>query len=112
MTSKAPMSPARSGSRRWAQIAVLGLVLGLAGCDQRPLGTAPQSPVPPPEKAAPTGPQAQPDASATPRAQASGLPDFTVLVERQGPAVVNVVTTRARGGGSGPEAADDPLSEF
>jgi serine protease Do len=35
-----------------------------------------------------------------------------VLVETQGPAVVNVVTTRTRGGAGGPEASDDPLSEF
>ena len=43
--------------------------------------------------------------------QTSGLPDFTVLVERQGPAVVNVVTTRRVRGGMG-DFPDDPLFEF
>jgi serine protease Do len=59
------------------------------------------------------GPQPQADASTTPRAQASGLPDFTVLVETQGPAVVNVVTTtRAVRGGPGGGLPDDPLFDF
>ena len=49
---------------------------------------------------------------------AQGLPDFTELVERVGPAVVGVRTTeRARagrggGGGSGPEADEDMLEFF
>jgi serine protease Do len=87
------------------------LALAVAACDQRGTpGAAPQQDGQPPAQPFP-GPQASADASATPRAQASGLPDFTVLVQTQGPAVVNVVTTRTRGG-AGPDSADDPLAEF
>jgi serine protease Do len=89
----------------------LVIALALSGCDQRQItATAPPQPGQQPAQPFP-GPQPSADASATPRAQASGLPDFTVLVETQGPAVVNVVTTRSRAGG-GPDAPDDPLSEF
>jgi serine protease Do len=89
---------------------VLACAAALGACDQRHTATnAPQQNGQPPAQAFP-GPQPSADASATPRAQASGLPDFTVLVETQGPAVVNVVTTRTRP--SGGFDADDPLSEF
>ncbi|HEV7802777.1 MAG TPA: DegQ family serine endoprotease [Burkholderiales bacterium] len=91
-------------------LAALLLAFTLAACDQR----AP-TPAPAPGAANPAqpfpGPQSQPDASATPRAQATGLPDFTVLVETQGPAVVNVVTTRSARAGAA-EAPEDPLFDF
>ncbi len=88
----------------------LFLALSLAGCDQSTIAPAPAPGADSPQQAFP-GPQQQADATATPRAQPSGLPDFTVLVETQGPAVVNVVTTRsARAGGT--EAPDDPLFDF
>jgi serine protease Do len=89
------------------------LVLGLCttACEQRTDTTAPAPDAQAPAQPFP-GPQASADAGGTPRAQASGLPDFTVLVETQGPAVVNVVTTRTRAAGAGGEAADDPLSDF
>ncbi len=51
-------------------------------------------------------------------ASAQGLPDFTELVERVGPAVVNIRTTermrapRAGGGGGGPELDEDMLEFF
>ena len=50
-------------------------------------------------------------------AQTRGLPDFTELVEKQGPAVVNISTTqsaRSRGGGAQPFPFDenDPMYEF
>jgi serine protease Do len=46
-------------------------------------------------------------------AQVQGLPDFTELVEKQGPAVVNVSTTSAaRGGPQSPVPEDDPFYEF
>jgi serine protease Do len=46
-------------------------------------------------------------------AQAQGLPDFTDLVEKQGPAVVNVSTTStARGGPQSPVPEDDPFYDF
>jgi len=47
-------------------------------------------------------------------AQVQGLPDFTDLVEKQGPAVVNVSTTStAHGGGvQSPVPEDDPFYDF
>src|SRR6266446_4184818 len=46
-------------------------------------------------------------------AQVQGLPDFTELVEKQGPAVVNVSTTSAaRSGPQSPVPEDDPFYEF
>ncbi|MGZ8231448.1 MAG: DegQ family serine endoprotease [Burkholderiales bacterium] len=94
-------------SRAVLRILVLATALVVGACDLR-LGPAS---APAPASPAPSGPQAQPDASATARAQSSGLPDFTVLVERQGPAVVNVVTSRkVRAGGL--EFPDDPLFDF
>jgi serine protease Do len=86
--------------------------VALAACDVRqPESASPPAEAPLPVAPAPSGPQSQPHAAATPRAQASGLPDFTVLVERQGPAVVNVLTTR-RAKGGGLELPDDPLFDF
>jgi serine protease Do len=87
---------------------LIALVLG--ACDVRQAEVTPPPAADAPLPPAPAGPQTQPNAAATPRAQASGLPDFTVLVERQGPAVVNVVTSRrAKAGGEFP---DDPLFDF
>jgi serine protease Do len=90
------------------------ILLALAACTDRAGTNSDQSPgAPSAGQSAPPGPQAQPDASTTPRAQASGLPDFTVLVETQGPAVVNVVTaTRSVRGGPGGGLPDDPLFDF
>jgi serine protease Do len=46
-------------------------------------------------------------------AQVQGLPDFTELVEKQGPAVVNVSTTStARAGQQSPVPEDDPFYDF
>ena len=47
-------------------------------------------------------------------AQAPGLPDFTDLVEKQGPAVVNVSTTSTAhaGGSQSPVPEDDPFYDF
>ena len=47
-------------------------------------------------------------------AQVQGLPDFTELVEKQGPAVVNVSTTSTAHGGSAqsPVPEDDPFNDF
>jgi len=55
--------------------------------------------------------------SLTAQAQNRGLPDFTELVEKQGPAVVNISTTqviRSAGRGAQPFSfdEDDPMSEF
>lgn len=49
----------------------------------------------------------------TAMAQVQGLPDFTELVEKQGPAVVNVSTTSsARSGPQSPVPEDDPFYDF
>lgn len=51
-----------------------------------------------------------------PAAGAAQLPDFTDLVERQGPAVVNISTTQSARGTAGPQIPnvpeDDPFYEF
>ncbi|HEX6362341.1 MAG TPA: trypsin-like peptidase domain-containing protein, partial [Albitalea sp.] len=60
------------------------------------------------------GASAPAPALAQPQAPAHGLPDFTDLVERVGPAVVNIRTTeraRARSGGT-PEMDEDLLEFF
>jgi serine protease Do len=50
---------------------------------------------------------------ATAPSRAASLPDFTALVKKQGPAVVNVITTRAAPrGGQGAISPDDPFYEF
>jgi serine protease Do len=51
---------------------------------------------------------------ATAPTRAAALPDFTALVKSQGPAVVNVITTRAARPGAGPGglSPDDPFYEF
>ncbi|WP_280154619.1 DegQ family serine endoprotease [Piscinibacter sp. XHJ-5] len=52
-------------------------------------------------------------APAQARAQATGLPDFTELVEKVGPAVVNIRTTeRARANRGAPGEMDEDLLEF
>jgi serine protease Do len=107
---KMPFAPDRSCTLSSLACAALVAVLVLGACDERTLNFGQQQAAPAKGIPAP-GPQAQPDATATARAQASGLPDFTVLVERQGPAVVNVVTARSGRGSSG-EPLDDPLLEF
>jgi len=55
--------------------------------------------------------------SFTAHAQNKGLPDFTDLVEKQGPAVVNISTTQlvrnnARGAQPFPFDEDDPMADF
>ena len=51
---------------------------------------------------------------ATAPTRAAALPDFTALVKNQGPAVVNVITTRAarQSGAPGGLSPDDPFYEF
>jgi serine protease Do len=92
-------------------VATLLVLLPLAACEERgsqltppSAGTQETLPVP--------GPQQQTDAAATAKAHTTGLPDFTVLVERQGPAVVNVVTARRATPGAGLELPDDPIFDF
>jgi serine protease Do len=92
-------------------VAALLVLLPLAACEERgsqltppSAGTEKTPPVP--------GPQQQTDAAATAKAHTTGLPDFTVLVERQGPAVVNVVTARRATPGARLDLPDDPIFDF
>jgi serine protease Do len=58
---------------------------------------------------------AAPPAPAAPSGAPTGLPDFSQLVERDGPTVVNVTTTRAARASAGGVAGalpDDPLFDF
>ena len=89
------------------RLLLLTIALALHGCGDFP--TARRAPKDAAQAPSPTAPA---DAAATAKAQATGLPDFTVLVEKVGPAVVNVVTTRKSRGGAAPGATDDPLFEF
>jgi serine protease Do len=105
----------RAASRTGRALAwaiALALTVFLSACDQRQATTPPAAPDTTAKAPAPAGPQPQPNAAATNRAQTSGLPDFTVLVERQGPAVVNVVTSRRARPGAGVELPDDPVFDF
>jgi serine protease Do len=81
---------------------MLGLLL--AGCapsedSGAPIAEKPRAILPGPE-----------DESALAARRPQSLPDFTALVSRQGPAVVNVVSTREQAASTAP--SDDPLSEF
>ena len=88
-------------------ISVLLLGTLLSGCSQ-PAATA----VPPPVVAAPAVTGTTPPTSGL----VSGLPDFTALVERYGPAVVNVQVTerRVEAQNRGPQgmSPNDPFYEF
>jgi serine protease Do len=85
---------------------VYALALCLAGCGESTTAQAP----------APAAKAEQPSASQG-ATRPQSLPDFTALVKQQGPAVVNILTSRAapqRGpGAQGPQLSpDDPLFEF
>ena len=88
------------------RLSVLILVLLTAACSEQQRTVAPA-----PVVATPT---AAPTESSAGAVRMSGLPDFSVLVQKQGPAVVNVVATRTSGALAAPMAGapGDPLSEF
>ncbi len=85
-------------------IAPLLLVLALTACKREEAGTSQPATAPAAANA--------PGATAGPPA-ITGLPDFTPLVERQGQAVVNVVTARtARANALLSQGPRDPLYDF
>ncbi len=93
-----------------AVAAALGAVtLGYAGAEYYPIRNAGAAPA----TAAAPAPVAVPAPVAAP---AASLPDFTALVESQGPAVVNItVTQRAQAAAANrglPFSQDDPMYEF
>ena len=75
--------------------------------------SVPPAQVQAPEPAGAPAPNSSPAPSAR-TGRLTGLPDFTSLVEKQGPSVVNVVVARkARPGqAQSPEMPDDPFFEF
>jgi serine protease Do len=87
--------------------ALLCAAAGLAACGRKapheatgPVATAP-------------APVVQPASPGTVAAAVRGLPDFTELVARAGPAVVNIsVVERGRAASFDEDAPDDPLHEF
>src|ERR1044072_6790665 len=106
------MCAMRNVVQRAGVAAMLALAIGACGdrtgSSNAPAARSDQSPIPAPAAA---GPQPQADASGTPRAQATGPPDFTLLVGRKGPAVLDAVTKRTARGGSA-DLPDDPLFDF
>ncbi len=113
MSEAPPRHRSAAGTRVFTLWVALFMVAAFSACREQPAATGPAAPSAEGIPSAPAPkPQGQPDASATARAQASGLPDFTVLVERQGPAVVNVVTTRKLRAGAGLDLPDDPIFDF
>lgn len=79
----------------------LGLACILAGCPNSDTAT-PGKPLPP---------ATAPSSTENARSNLLSLPDFSQLVQTQGPAVVNVTTSRHTPGNT-PEGSGDPLFEF
>jgi serine protease Do len=107
--SGSPRTAVRTGFLLVAAVAV-------AACG-RPPGRATLPAAPNPAPAAPLAAAPLPPPAPSPGTTAAlvrGLPDFTELVARYGPAVVNVtVVERSRGGPSADDASpDDPLHDF
>jgi serine protease Do len=106
----------------WRSLAACAIVLALAGCSR---GFSAQSAhsASPPAGSAPSGSTvsgtltsaaAQPGSPAAGEAMVHSLPDFSTLVERYGPAVVNVeVVEKAQSGGGIPGLSpNDPFYDF
>jgi serine protease Do len=90
-------------ARRAASMAVLAVVLTACSGDS----TAQQKAVPSPQAAVPVTPTPVPDSAPLVR----GLPDFSTLVERASPAVVNVEVVQTQNTSAGPDA-DEQLQDF
>lgn len=90
-------------------LAVVALAFPLAACSRPAETREAQAPSPAPVASAPS-------ATASAPAAAAQLPDFTAIVEQEGPAVVNISTTKTVRGRFGPQFPgldpDDPFYEF
>jgi serine protease Do len=87
-------------------------LMAVAGCSERKPAELPATvAAPAPAVAASAETSAQTSAGTV---RMSGLPDFSVLVQKQGPAVVNVITTRAPRAAARPAAGEsgDPMQDF
>jgi serine protease Do len=93
---------------------LLAAALALAGCDFSTQKSSAPATVPPRASGDAGAGASAPPASATPR-EVVALPDFTSLMKKDGPAVVNIISTnrtppQARRGQAPQE--DDPMLEF
>ena len=103
----------------WRSLAACALVLALPGCSrglsaQSGHADTPPAAGPPADTGILTAAVAQPVAPATAETAVRALPDFSQLVERYGPAVVNVeVVEKAQQGGGIPGLSpNDPFYDF
>src|ERR1700745_3269013 len=110
--ARAPWPPGRS-------LAACALVPALPGCSrglsaQSGHADTPPAAGPPADTGILTAAVAQPGAPATAETAVRSLPDFSTLVERYGPAVVNVeVVEKAQSGGGIPGLSpNDPFYDF
>ncbi len=90
---------------------ILIVLMTVAACSERSPAELPATVASSAPASAPAPLSAQASASTIPMV---GLPDFSVLVQKQGPAVVNVVTTRAPHEVARPMAGNsgEPLQDF
>jgi serine protease Do len=88
---------------------ILIVLMAVAACSERKPAESPAAVV-----ASASPPVAVSAETSTGTVPMVGLPDFSVLVQKQGPAVVNVVTTRAPQEVTRPSAGDsgDPFQDF
>src|SRR5580765_5008123 len=118
MNTRCESPPFRNARTPWPALAMSMLVLALAACSRglsAQSGHAEPPPGGPPAGAgALSAVAAQPAPAAGPEAAVRALPDFSTLVERYGPAVVNVeVVEKAQQGGGVPGLApNDPFYDF
>ncbi len=88
---------------------ILIVLMAVAACSERQPAESPATVV-----ASASSPVAVSAEASAGTVRMVGLPDFSVLVQKQGPAVVNVITTRAPHTVARPAAGDsgDPLQDF
>jgi serine protease Do len=94
-------------------LAVLGIALTLAACSRELSAQSTRAADPPPAAAA-AAPAAEAAAAPVPEVTLRSLPDFSPLVERYGPAVVNVEVVEKPQGGGGLQglSPNDPFYDF
>jgi serine protease Do len=118
MNTRCESPPFRNAGTPWPWLAMSMLVLALAACSR---GFSAQSGHAEPPTGGPaagagalSAAAAQPAATAGPEVAVRALPDFSQLVERYGPAVVNVeVVEKAQQSGGVPGLApNDPFYDF
>jgi serine protease Do len=94
-----------SSARRATSILVLTITLGACSVDSRAQQPAPAA-------SAPAAAQVQQTPASSQQVVVSGLPNFAPLVEKFGPAVVNVDVVQSSQRQTGGPSPDDPFYEF